>query len=49
LVAAEFPQPFRDKGRRLVQIEADFRRLVDLPSPGGDFVLHLGGSVENWH
>ena len=49
LVAAEFLEPGGDERGRFVNVEADFRPLVQVAAPGGHFVLHFGGAIEDWH
>ena len=49
LVAAEILQPRSHEIGRLVKVEAEFRRPVDMTAPAGDLVLHFGGSVQYRH
>ena len=49
LVDAEAPQLVRDKCRGLVDIEHQFRILVQMAAPPGDFFLHFDGAIKQGH
>jgi len=48
-VAAELAQTLRHEPRRCEDVIAEFGVLVQRLTPAGDFLLHLGGAVENGH